>query len=373
MRLRVLVFAGGGMQHVSGGVGTLMAYLQEAWKQLPGAPEIRAVDSRGQGGRLGGALYFLRACRVLIAQALRGRVDLVHAHMTTRGSVLRKAVLCALAGSFGIPVLLHMHGADFPEFYRSLPKPLRHLARAALGRADAVIVLGRDWRDFLVREAGIDARRIHIVPNAVPRRAAMAPRAPNPVPRLLFLGRIGPRKGVPELIEALARPELRALHWHLTLAGDGDAALYHARAMQLDLSHRVAFVGWLPRQAADELLLRADLVLLPSHHEAMPMAVLEALAAGVAVITTPVGAIPEYLRDGESVRFVPPGDVAALAAAIAGLLQDAPARARLAAAGHRAFGELLTLDAVATRLAQLYRDVHQAGVRAEPALLAAKT
>ena len=102
-------------------------------------------------------------------------------------------------------------------------------------------------------------------------------------------------------------------------------------------------------------LAHADILVLPSHDEAMPIAVLEALAAGVAVITTPVGTITEFLSDKVNALLVLPGDIASLATAIESLLDDAALRARLAAAGHRVFLEKLEIGGVAARLAHLYR------------------
>jgi hypothetical protein len=78
------------------------------------------------------------------------RVELVHAHMTTRGSAARKAVLGGLAMALGVPVILHMHGADFMQFHRRLNPVLRWPLNVVLRRACHVVVLGRAWRSFLV-------------------------------------------------------------------------------------------------------------------------------------------------------------------------------------------------------------------------------
>ena len=291
------MLAGGGLGHVSGGVGTLMGYMIEAWRDRPDAPCVRVIDTRGEGGPMSGAWTCLCAMMRLGWLCAAGRVDLVHAHMTTRGSVARKSLLCGLARILGIPFAIHMHGADFAAFHARLHPAARHATGFVLRRAARVIVLGEGWRDFLVREAGLDPARIAIIVNGVPRPPPRPARADGP-PRLLFLGRIGDRKGVPELLAALATPALAARAWHATIGGDGEVDRMARLRHWLGLADRVDLPGWASRAQAASLLGQADMLVLPSHHEALPVSVLEALSWQVPVVTTPVGAVPEFLTDG---------------------------------------------------------------------------
>ncbi len=350
------MLAGGGVAHTSGGVGTLMLYLMDEWGKQAGGPRVRVIDTRGQGGAAGGIARFAAAIAGVGFLGAARRIDVVHAHMTTRGSVVRKSVLCQLAMALDVPVIMHMHGADFFAFYRRQPRVFQAAIRALLRRCRHVIVLGQAWRDFLVTELGVSAGRIAIVPNGVPSPALGRRVRPDRPPELLFLGRLGARKGVPELIEALAAPALRARDWHATIAGDGDAAPFRAAVQAHGLDGRVELPGWTDRTTTARMLAGADMLLLPSHHEALPIAVLEALAQGVAVITTPVGSVPEFLEDGVNALLVPPGDVGALAGAIIRLLDDPPERERLGMAGRRVFALRLDVAVMAMRVAQLYRE-----------------
>jgi len=345
------MLAGGGLAHTSGGVGTLIQYLRESWSGQVGAPETRVIDTRGQGGRTAGGIRFAAAAAQMAGLCVAGRIDLVHAHMTTRGSVLRKCALCAVAMRLGVPVVVHMHGADFFAFYRRLGPGARKRVCRVLRGARQVIVLGTGWRDFLVRELGLDPARIAIVVNGVPcpapaHRPAQGPGAPV---RILFLGRIGDRKGVPELVAALANPGLRARTWRATIAGDGEVGRFTALAGRLGLSDRIDLPGWVDRAQTAALLAQADILVLPSHHEALPMAIIEALAHRVAVVATPVGVIPEFLTDDVDALLVPPGSPDALADALTRLIDDPSARARLADNGHAVFCERLDI-AVTARL-----------------------
>jgi exopolysaccharide biosynthesis WecB/TagA/CpsF family protein len=342
---------------VSGGVGTLILYLLDEWAGRKDMPPIRVIDTRGAGGIGGGLTCFAKAFLVVFWLGVTGRLALVHAHMTTRGSVARKCLLCALAAAFGRPTIIHMHGADFFPFYRGLRPVYQRLIGGVLRRARYVVVLGESWRRFLTETVGIGRERVAIVMNGVPRPAA--PPAPRPAGggpvRLLFLGRLGERKGVPELIAALATPDLRARDWVATIAGDGDVPRYREAVARTGLADRMSVPGWVDRERTRDLLSAADILVLPSRHEAMPIAVIEAMAYRVAVVTTPVGVIPEILRDGESALLVPPGDPGDLARALSSLIDDPTLRRRLADAGNEVFMDKLDVSAVAERVADLYR------------------
>jgi glycosyltransferase involved in cell wall biosynthesis len=264
-------------------------------------------------------------------------------------------VLCATARLFGVPVILHMHGADFAEFHQRLHPLPRAMLNAAIRGAGRVIVLGRSSRDFLIEQARVPEAAIDIVPNGVPRRRHAARSAARPA-HILFLGRLCARKGVPELIAALASPALRDRDWRATLAGDGDPTPFRAMLDWYGLDKKVTLPGWADPSQTEALLADADILVLPSHNEAMPIAVLEALSAGVAVVATPVGAIPEFLENEVNALLVPPGVAADLAAAIVRLLDDSSLRQRLVRAGTAIFDEQLEIGRAATRIAELYRE-----------------
>lgn len=354
-RPNIVVLAGGGVAHVSGGVGTLMLYLMDAWAAREDGPRIRVLDTRGAGGIAGAAWCFLRAGVSLAWLSLTGSADLVHAHMTTRGSVVRKCLLCELARLLGKPQIVHMHGADFMPFYEGLRPLWQRMIARTLRRAAHVVALGEAWRPFLER-LDVQPDRIAIVMNGVPAPlcAEASERGEGPV-RLLFLGRLGDRKGVPDLIAALSSPGLLEQEWTATFAGDGEVERFREAVAAAGLAERVTLPGWIGREEAASLLRRADILVLPSFHEALPMAVIEALSHRVAVVATPVGVIPELLKDDVNARLVPPGAPAELADALASLIGDKRHREALAESGHAVFLDRLDVTVIADRILALYR------------------
>lgn len=354
----VLVFAGGGLSHVAGGVGTLLRYMMAVWARDPASLPVRVIDTRGPGGAASAAAHFAHGILALLWGRLSGQACCAHIHMTTRGSAWRKAVLCALSRIIGMPSVLHLHGADFFDFCQALPWPARRLLRACIAEVGCIVVIGRSWRDRLIDELAIPAERIRVVPNGVPA----APRASGgrgPA-RILFLGRLGSRKGVPELVRALSGPRMTGRAWTAMIAGDGEAESLMTAVAAADLQARIDMPGWLGPEQAAEALAQADILVLPSHHEVMPIAILEAMARGLAIVATPVGVIPEILEHCVNAWLVPPGDADALARALAALIDEPALRQRLGNQARLDFGSRLDVRIPACELQAIFRDVSAA-------------
>jgi glycosyltransferase involved in cell wall biosynthesis len=367
-RKLVVMFAGGGITHASGGVGTFIRYLIDQWANRSDAPRIKVIDTKGRG-KAGMALHFLKAVGFVLSWGIVGRIDLLHVHMSAYGSTVRKGVLILVGRLLGIPVIVHMHGSNFHKFYAALPSWCQTILKFVLNQAQCVIVLGDNWRAFLINELSVAPQRIVVIVNGVP----LPPRAKMPSIRrsvglrIVFLGNIGERKGVPELIEALRSPRLQSKCWTATIAGDGEVEECRATIRKVGLETRVDVPGWVDRDAASDLLREADIFVLPSHFEAMPIAILEAMAHGVAVIATPVGAIPEFLTDGVTALLVPPGAPDKLIEALVRLSDDVEERQRIATAGHQVFLERFDISLAADRILALYASAMKGGVREAPA------
>ena len=170
----------------------------------------------------------------------------------------------------------------------------------------------------------------------------------------MFLGYLSARKGVPELLQALASPALAALPWRATLAGGGPVDEFRVRAATVGLADRVAFPGWIDQSAASALCAVADILVLPSYAEGLAMSVLEGLAHGLAVVATPVGAHAEVIEPDQSGLLVPPGDIAALGAALARVVGDRALRERLRAGARQRFIERFDVRSYSGRLTRLH-------------------
>jgi glycosyltransferase involved in cell wall biosynthesis len=275
-------------------------------------------------------------------------------------------VLAAAARRTGIPRAAVVHG------YTGEDRKIRvfeAVDRRLLRRVEVAVAVSAATREALV-ESGVDPARVRLVENAIDVEAAAADARAGRVPLraafgatdgdlvVLALGRLSPEKGHAVLVEAFREVVARVPAARLVLVGDGvlEPALRRAAA---PLGERVVFAGW--RADPGHCLGAADVFALPSLREGLPLAVLEAMAAGVPVVASAVGGVPAALADGAAGVLVPPGDPGALAAALARLLADPERRQTLRdAAGHRVRAHH-EIDGHVAALERLWLELHRAG------------
>lgn len=297
-----------------------------------------------------------------VFQLIFRRPDVVHLHMASYGSFFRKYLLHLLARLFRVPVVVHIHGAEFDLFYEKSPRWVQWAIRDSLTHASVVVALGRSWVARL--SAIAPTARIVAVPNSVQAQAPITqPGADEPV-HVLFLGRVGDRKGTFALIEAWAAmladigTEYSAgrIPARLTIAGDGEVERARALVTAKGLDDSVDVLGWIPSDTVPQLLRTAQVLALPSHNEGQPMAILESMANGLCVLSSPVGGITDLIDETCGV-LVPPGDVDKLAAALGWLVRDDDARTRLGSAALQRVREDFDADVLWRKFDELYREL----------------
>jgi glycosyltransferase involved in cell wall biosynthesis len=314
-----------------------------------------ALTTYGAGSKFAMPFVFLSSLIRLLFAKLRNDVDVLHIHVAGGGSAYRKAVLAYFARGLGIPYIVHIHGSRFHETWPSANRTLRRIIDRMFTGSAEVVVLGQFWSRHVANNLPAIADRITILPNATKSAAPRDTAAPgNARVRVSFLGALGQRKGTFQLVEALGRVA-DLPNWEATIAGNGDVESHRALAEQAGVAARVHFPGWLGPADVDELLGRTDIFVLPSFAENLPMSILEAFAHGVAVISTPVGAIPEVIEHGRSGLIVPAGDVDALADALRRLIENPDLRLSMGQAARREHAERYDIDTYVARLARMWR------------------
>lgn len=332
-----------------------MAAVQDAvlHSSLRDRHELVAITMHRPGSAARRALVFAGGLLRLAVWAAGRGPRVAHVHVTVRGSMYRKTLVAGLVRLARRPVVLHVH-AGAPEletFHRRLGPVRRRTLGRAFRSADRVLAVSSASAERI--RALYGARDVEVVLNPAP---AVPPQAngAGDTGRILYLGGFAnPVKGGTVLLDALElvraeRPDVR-----VTLAGPGDLP---ERARGLVDGDAVEWRGWLDEQAKREALSGAPIVVLPSVSEGLPMALLEAMAHGSAVVTTRVGGMPDVIEDGREGVLVAPGDPRALADGIRALLAD-PARAGALGAAARARAAELSPEALATRLEAIYREV----------------
>lgn len=296
----------------------------------------------------------------LFATLVARRIDLLHIHTCSYLSFYRSLLDLAVAKALGRAVVLHIRGGRFACFCRDAGKVGQTLIRRGLRAADAIVVVSPRWRDALRRYAG--STPIYAVPNAA--ETADVPDRPNlnghPC-RFLYLANLTEAKGLGDLIAAAAALRADGLLFELLIAGPAPhepQSAWEARARHVGLAGVATFLGPVSGPTKTRLLATADCFVHPSHSEALPNAVLEAAAAGVPVIATAVGSLPEVLAiDGGPeplCPLVPPHETAALAREMKRLATNAALRREIGAALREHVARHYSLPLVAERLGQIY-------------------
>lgn len=362
----VIILVPGGLEH-GGGIGRQMGYFLGARCATDRGPRYRVIDTRGPwfigaSPLSGGLAVFYLAYAVLLMLLTRcsSAPCLAHVNITGRGSTIRKIVLVAVARALGLRYVLHLHDYDYGDYHSGRSAFLKRLIATVFRRAAIVVVLGRRDQEDIARRFDLPKDRVIVLHNAVPDPLPNLRIATPPTARachLLFLGRLSARKGVPELLRALASHSMRGQRWRATLAGDGPVDEYRELAAELGILERVSFPGWVDEAGVNSLCADADVLVLPSHAEGLAMSVLEGLSHGLAVITTPVGAHLEVIEPEVSGLFVPPGDVAALAGALARVVEDETLRKRLAKGARQRFLAEFDVRGYSSQLTQIHTDL----------------
>jgi glycosyltransferase involved in cell wall biosynthesis len=234
--------------------------------------------------------------------------------------------------------------------------------RLAYGTAAFVVANSHAAVRQLLAE-GVSPRRIRLVPNGVDLSAFEPRHVKRELRRVVMVANLRPEKGHDTLIDAV--PHVLDAHPHaeFIVAGDGPLAPQLAsRAQSRGVTHRLTFIG--RSDDVPALLRSSDIFVLPSRSEALPNAVIEAMAAGLPVVASRVGGIPELISPGVNGTLVPPDDPQALAAAIVDLMER-PSFARTLGWAARALVEQeYSFDRMVTRVTSMYLSLieHEARV-----------
>jgi glycosyltransferase involved in cell wall biosynthesis len=329
---------------------------------------IRYVCSRSEGGALVRFGVLCRALVSVVCALLADRRAVVHLHGSAHAGLWPKTLFVALAAAFGCPFVFHLHGAGFRHFYESECGPAqRALVRFFLGRAERVVVLSERCRRWM-ESTGLFAR-VACIPSPVVDGPLVKTGGRGAM--ILFLGRLDLCRGVYDLIEALSALRLRIPEATLVCAGEGDPEPLAGFCERHGVADAVTFTGWIGEAQKRALMQRASVFVLPTHADAIPMSLLEAMAARLPVVASATGGIREVITDGADGLLYESGDVAALHRALCRLLHDPALGARIAAEGRRTAVARFSPDRVLAQLGALYAELGVARGVSEPCAQAA--
>lgn len=307
--------------------------------------------------------YFARQCVRWLFHLVVSRPQIVHYAISSGWAMEKGLVFMKLARLFGAKTLGHLHSGDFIDFWRSLPAWRRRFAIKEIRRLDGLIVLSNEWKKAILRDIVIAPAKLHVVNNPISKDfedAALQMPAERAQNRILALGIMDRKKGILDLLEAAKLIQHRA-EFHLEIAGPerdpGIVCTAKEFVERHSLSKKVQLRSAVWGLEKIETFRKCSILVLPSHFENFPLVVIEAAAAGMAIISTPVGAVPEFFENGISALFVEPRHPDQIAGALLKLLQNPGERGRVAAAARHVFIKRLARSRIMDSLDRVYQNL----------------
>ncbi len=298
----------------------------------------------------------VRGWRALRKMAAEQEADVVHVHLASPVEAFPALIALRAGGARRIVTTEHA------PTWSPLRRPWSRTAKRVVGRGvAAVIAVSEADAAFLQAEFGVPAHKLHVVRNGVPLHGYAMTRAearralglPQDAFLVGYLGALEEKKGLKDLLGAAASVVIDGLQ--VVLAGEG--------SLGAELAGRPGclLLGPLPDPRA--FLRSLDVFALPSHQEALPLALLEAMAAGLPIVATAVGGIPEAVENEGTGLLVPPGDPEKLASALRRLARDPGLAGRLGEAARRSAERHFSADRMVEQTLAVYRRLDIAGAR----------
>ncbi|MDE4085888.1 glycosyltransferase family 4 protein [Planococcus maritimus] len=252
-------------------------------------------------------LYFIKQYTTLYIRffLFNKNYDAAHIHMSYKGSFLRKKQIIKMLKRKNIPVVLHMHGSQFKDFYYNGSNEKKKEITETLDNTNTIIALGKEWKEFYET---ISKTKVISLDNAVFPKPILDD---NNKTYITSMGILSKRKGTYDLIDVVRKLDSKIdKRYKFVLAGNGEVENSKKQIKEFELEDRFILTGWISDEELIEKIYRKSLIyILPSYNEGMPMSILEAMSYGIPVVSTVVGSIPSVITDEENGFLVEPGDI----------------------------------------------------------------
>ena len=291
-------------------------------------------------------LYFIRGFLTFLFYL--PVTNLVHIHFSEPRSAVRKNIFLSTAKLFNKKTILHFH-AFSPD--TTLFGKKKQLYSNMFNKADVVIALSGFWKEQISKVVK-NSDKIHILYNPCPNIAGLEKLERENI--ILYAGTLNQRKGYSDLIKAFAMIAIKHPNWKIVFAGNGAIENGKELAKSLNISNQIIFKGWISGKEKEKLFNTASIFCLPSYAEGFPMAVLDAWAYGLPVISTPVGGLPDVLKHGENSMVFEPSDIESLSKNLEELINNHKLREKLSKESLKLSKNQFNIENIANQLDSIY-------------------
>lgn len=337
-----------------GGITSVVSGYRDS--QLTKDYDVRFVETYCDGGIFKKIVKAMTAYLKFAQIAFFWKPDIVHIHTSFGGSFYRKSVIIRMASFAGIPIVNHVHGADFKEFYESkLPAEKKKIEKV-YHKCAVTIALSEEWKKQLAEIVSEESIRVvenyGILKEDIVREKITKPNSKY----ILFLGFISERKGcfdIPAIVDKVCKNISDA---KFVLGGSGEIEKVRQN-INPHFRDNVVFPGWIRDEKKEQCLREADVFLLPSYSEGMPMAILDAMGCGLPIVSTKVGGIPKIVQHGINGYLYEPGDSENMAQAIINLLTNNSERIKAGQASAAIVQKKYSLQHNIDKIKKIYTEI----------------
>ena len=332
-------------QNTRGGITSVVKAHQQCsfWQQY----KCKWLETHIDKGAVHKLLYFFKSfCTYLFILPF---YDVVHIHTSEPPSALRKVPFMMLAKLFGKKTIVHFHSFSLETTINSkYNKVYKYLFQ----NADVTLVLSAYWKKEIEQTFQLGSKvSILYNPCSLADRTILYQRKKQ----ILYAGTVNKRKGFTDLIRAFAKVSQNFPEWQIVFAGNGEIEQGELLAKELNIADQSIFLGWISGEAKSKAFQEASVFCLPSYAEGFPMAVLDAWAYDLPIITTPVGGLPDILVDGKNALVFEPGDVNLLAEQITRIIKDEALRASIEKESTKLAKTIFAQDVICNQLSIIYK------------------
>ncbi len=252
------------------------------------------------------------------------KIRIVHIHTASYNSFRRSSIFVRISKRLGRKVVLHIHGGGFKEYYALKSAFVDNV----FSKCDSLAVLSASWKEFF--DSIVTPDKVYVVPNIIENPQNVEVAKDGKV-HFLFLGQICQAKGIFDLVETLSEHKIEFAGKLILDVGGGmhEEERLKCYVSTHNLGDIIRLHGWVSGNDKIRLLNLADVFILPSYVEGVPISIIEAEAYGMPILSTPVGGIPEVVKDGENGFLFVPGNRSDMKTAIDSVISDADLRSKM--------------------------------------------
>lgn len=286
-----------------GGIGAVIETYSSFFEGFKFISSFKSFDSN-----LKKSAYFFKQLGKIIIYLLKDKdIKIVHIHGASRGSFYRKfLIFLVVKYLFKKKVLYHIHGGGYHIFYNNSSLIKKRAISFFINQCDCLVCLSHFWKSYFLQN--FNARRIEVLPNVI-NHPKLTETGKNNIISFLFLGYITQQKGIFDLLAVIAKNKKKYTNRiKLMVGGNGESARLQEIIKAEDITGIVDFLGWVKTEEKEKMLNMADIYILPSYNEGLPVSILEAMAYEKPIIATDVGGISEIVFNKRNGILLEPGN-----------------------------------------------------------------